>query len=56
MQATVEVIGSPCTWIIGKAIQNPGDKEMHLTSAARPRLTPHTTTKLRIDKQMHNNS
>ena len=30
MEATVEVIGSPCTKIIGKAIQNPGDTEMHV--------------------------
>ena len=35
MQATVEVIGSPCSRIIGKIIQNPGDTEMYLTSAAR---------------------
>ena len=43
--ATVEVIGSPCTRIIGKAIQNPGDTEMHITSAAR----------LRIDTAYNNN-
>ena len=30
-----KVIGSPCTRIIGKAIQNPGDTEMYITSAAR---------------------
>ena len=51
MSATVEGIGSPCTRIIGKAIQNPGDTEMHITSAARLSLTLHTTTtKLRIDR------
>ena len=50
MKATVKVIGSPCTRIIGEAIQNPGDTEMHVTSAARLRLALHTTTKLRIDR------
>ena len=28
-------IGSPYSRIIGKAIQNPGDTEMHITSATR---------------------
>ena len=51
MYATVKVIGSPCTWIIGKVIQNPGDTEMNVTSAARLRLTPHKTTTLRIYRQ-----
>ena len=39
------------TWIIGKTIQNPGDTEMHITSAARLRLALYTTiTALRIDR------
>ena len=33
-----DVIGSPCTRIIGKIIQNPGDTEMYITSAARLRF------------------
>ena len=48
---------SPCTRNIGKAIQNPGDTEMYVTSAVRLRLTPHTTTtKLRIDRWKHSNT
>ena len=49
MQATVKVTGSTCTRIIGKVIQNPGDAEMHVTSAARLWLTLCTTKKLRIE-------
>ena len=41
--------GSSCIWIIGKFIQNPGNTEMHMTSAARLRLAPHTTT-MKIDR------
>ena len=57
MYATVEVIGSSCTWIIGKFIQNPGNTEMHITSAARLRLALHTTTAtIRIDRWMNDNT
>ena len=43
--------------IIEKVIQNPGNTEMHITSAARLRLTPHTTTKESlIDRWMNDNS
>ena len=42
MQATVKVISSSWARIIGKSTQNPGDTEMHITSAARLRITPHT--------------
>ena len=51
MLATVKVIGSSCTWIIGKFAQNPENTEMHVTSAARFRLAMcTTTTTLRIDR------
>ena len=41
----------PVQGVIGKVIQNPGDTEMHVTSAAILRLTLCTTkTKLRIDR------
>ena len=47
----------PVHYIIGKFIQNPGNTEMYITSAARLRLAPcTTTTTLRIDRWMHNNS
>ena len=48
MQATVKVISSSCTQIIGKFIPNPGNLEMHITSAARLRLALHTTTTTRL--------
>ena len=34
-QATVKVICSPYSRIIGKIFQNPGDAGMHITSVAR---------------------
>ena len=41
---------SPCTRIIGKIIQNPGDTEMHITSAAMLRIdTTYNNNKLRIE-------
>ena len=42
MQAADTVISSSCIRIIGKYFQNPGNKEMHVTSVARLRFTPHT--------------
>ena len=44
-EATVEVIYSPYSRIIGKMYQNPGDAGMYITSVARLRLdTTHGTT------------
>ena len=55
MQATVEVIGSPCTRIIGKVIQNPGGTEMHITSAPKLRIdTTYYNNKLRIEQEQKN--
>ena len=50
-----KLISSSCTWIIGKFIQNPGITEMHVTSAARLKLAPCTTT-TKIDGLMNDNS
>ena len=44
-------------WIIGKFIQNPGNTEMHVSSAARLRVALHTKTKESLnDKWMNGNS
>ena len=44
-EATVEVICSPYSRIIGQTFQNPGDAGMHVISVARLRLdTIHGTT------------
>ena len=49
-KATVEVISSPCSRIIGKITQNPGDTEMHITSAARLRFDiTYNINNLRIE-------
>ena len=51
MQETVEVIGSPFTWIIGKIIQNPGDTEMYIISAAKLRFhTVYNNNNLRMNR------
>ena len=44
----------PVQGLLGKFIQNPGNTEMHVTSAAILRLAQHTTTK--IDRWMNDNS
>ena len=36
----------PVKRIIGKFIWNPGNTEMHVTSVARLRITPHTAPKI----------
>ena len=47
----------PVQGSLEKSAKIQGDTEMHITSAARLRLTLHTTTtKIRIDRCMHNNS
>ena len=33
-ETTVEVICSPCPWIIGKIFQNPGDVGMYIITVA----------------------
>ena len=55
----MEVIGSPCSRIIGKIIQNPGDREMYITYTAKLRFdTAYNINNLRIEqnRRMHNNS
>ena len=50
---------APLQRIIGKIIQNPGDTEMYITSAARLRFdTAYNNNNLRIEqnRRMHNNS
>ena len=58
-KTTVEVIGSACSRIIGKIIQNPGDTEMYIISAARLRFDiSYNINNLRIEqnRRRHNNS
>ena len=57
MSATVEVIGSSCTRIIGKFLQNLGNTEMHITSVVRLGITSYAVPNgLMIDNWLNVNS
>ena len=55
MLATVKVIGSHCSRIIGKIIQNPGDTEMCITFAAKLRFDiTYNTNKIKDGTEQMN--